>query len=332
MPSVFYLGDPMFRALDSAGAPLAGGQLYTFEPGTSTPKASYTDSTGLVTNANPVVLDSVGRAEVWLDAKYKLRLDDSLDVVQWTMDQVAGVGFIEFAEAGIDEWTEFTDSVPSFVDATNFSVADDKRTTFQVNRRVRATVDAGTIYGRITASVFSSVTTVTVEWDSGSLDTGLTAVAYGFVSVTNKSVHWQAIDDLELDFSKKGLNDSFVAGTVMLFNQTAAPVGWTKLLVDNDKALRLTTGAAGVGGTVAFETAFAPGAGVTGSHVLTVAEIPPHSHSYLGVVAGGPTSGGGGFFGLIVETGQTGGGAGHTHTNSTDLDVQFVDVILASKD
>lgn len=331
MANVFYLGNPRFRAFDSAGDSLAGGKLHTFDEGTSTPKTSYTDSTGLIAAPNPVVLDSNGEAEVWLDAKYKIRLDNSLDVVQWTMDGVAGVGFIQLAAGGIDEWAEFTDSAPVFIDATNFSVAGDKTTTFQVNRRVRA-VGAATIYGLITVSVFTTVTTVTVVWDSGSLDSGLTGVAVGLISVTNQSVHYKAIDGLEADFSKKGLNDSFVAGTVMLFNQTAAPTGWTKLLVDNDKALRLTTGTVGVGGTVAFETAFAPGSGTTGSHTLTIPEIPSHSHSYLGVVAGGPTSGGGGFFGLIVETGVTGGGGGHTHPITQNLDVQFVDVILASKD
>jgi len=328
--TVHYLGDPMFRALDSNGDPLSGGQLYTFEEGTSTPKASYTDNTGAVTNANPVVLDAAGRAEVWLDGKYKLRLDNSLDAVQWTMDGVAGVGFVAASET-ITEWTPFTDSAPAFIDATNFSAAGDKRATFQVHRRVRAIVTAGTIYGRITASVFTTLTTVTVEWDSGLLDSGLSAVAVGFISVDNQSVHWRAIDDLELDFSKKGLNDSFVAGTRMLFSQTVAPVGWTKQSHDN-KALRLTTGSVGIGGSVAFTTAFKLQDAPTGAHQLTIAEMPAHTHEYLGV-AGGPNSGGGGFSGdLDVETTPTGGDGTHSHTIGIDLAVQYVDVILAEKD
>jgi hypothetical protein len=247
------------------------------------------------------------------------------------MDSVAGVGFVAAAEI-IDEWTPFTDSTPSFVDATNFSVAADKRATFQVGRRVRATVLAGTIYGRITVSVFTTLTTVTVLWDAGVLDSGLSAIAVGFLSVTNKSTNWRAIDGLELDFSKKGLNDSFVAGTRMLFNQTVAPVGWTKI-IENDKALRLTTGSVGTGGSIPFLTVFGTGL-ETGAHQLTIAEMPAHTHPFTGndgvvnlkgfdpnplTVGDAPD-----------VTGPTGGDGTHSHTLS--LELQYVDVILAEKD
>ena len=47
----------------------------------------------------------------------------------------------------------------------------------------------------------------------------------------------------------------------MLFQQTAAPTGWTKQTTHNDKALRLQTGTVGTGGSVAFSTAFATPAG-----------------------------------------------------------------------
>jgi microcystin-dependent protein len=48
-------------------------------------------------------------------------------------------------------------------------------------------VTAGTVYGRISASAFASVTTVTVVLDSGALDSGLSAVSYGLISPTNTS-------------------------------------------------------------------------------------------------------------------------------------------------
>jgi hypothetical protein len=331
--TVHYLGDPKFRAFDSNGEPLSGGLLDTYEEGSSTPKASFSDGTGLVVNPNPVVLDAAGRTEVWLDGKYKLRLRDSAGAVQWTMDSVAGVGFVAAAEI-IDEWTPFTDSTPSFVDATNFSVAADKRATFQVGRRVRATVLAGTIYGRITVSVFTTLTTVTVLWDAGVLDSGLSAIAVGFLSVTNKSTNWRAIDGLELDFSKKGLNDSFVAGTRMLFNQTVAPVGWTKI-IENDKALRLTTGSVGTGGTIPFLTVFGTGL-ETGGHQLTIAEMPSHDHPTTELPHSNvniPTAANPrqlGFPGSSPRTGFTGGDGTHTHPLA--LELQYVDVILAEKD
>jgi hypothetical protein len=80
-----------FRALDADANPLDGGLLYTYEAGTTTPKATYTDSTGNVANANPVVLDSSGYANVWLDdGSYKFVLKNSDDVTQWTIDNIVG--------------------------------------------------------------------------------------------------------------------------------------------------------------------------------------------------------------------------------------------------
>ena len=75
---------PVFTAYHPiTGAPLNGGKLYTFETGTSTPKTTWTDSTKGTPNANPVVLDSAGTANVWIDGSYRFRLDDSNDVVVW---------------------------------------------------------------------------------------------------------------------------------------------------------------------------------------------------------------------------------------------------------
>ncbi len=55
--------------LDDNGDPLAGGKLYSYEAGTSTPLATYTDVTGSVANSNPVILDSGGRASVWISGE-----------------------------------------------------------------------------------------------------------------------------------------------------------------------------------------------------------------------------------------------------------------------
>lgn len=80
-----------FRALDANGDPLAGGLLYTYEAGTSTPKDTYTDTNEGTANANPVVLDSDGYADVWLgDGAYKFVLKDSGDVTLWTLDDIVG--------------------------------------------------------------------------------------------------------------------------------------------------------------------------------------------------------------------------------------------------
>jgi hypothetical protein len=70
-----------------------------------------------------------------------------------------------------------------------------------------------------------------------------------------------------------GMPNPIPSGTVMVFYQAAAPVGWTKQTTNNDKALRVVSGSGGVsGGTNPFSTVMAQTA--TGNHTLTLAEHP----------------------------------------------------------
>jgi hypothetical protein len=91
-----------------------------------------------------------------------------------------------------------------------------------------------------------------------------------------------------------GIADSFVAGTKMLFQQTAAPTGWTKDVTHNNKALRVVSGTASSGGTVAFDTAFASKTvagsinnvtvtGTVGNTSLSIANLPSHDHGASGL-------------------------------------------------
>lgn len=73
---------------DSSGNPLVGGKLYTYDAGTSTPRTTWTSPTKSVTNANPVILDSLGRAELWCDGNYKFDLRSAADVSIDTVDNV----------------------------------------------------------------------------------------------------------------------------------------------------------------------------------------------------------------------------------------------------
>lgn len=87
-----------FRAFDANGEPLAGGKLYTYEAGTTTPKDTFTTQDESVANANPVILDANGYADVWLGTGfYKLVLTDSSDVTLWTIDDVVGASSNAFS-------------------------------------------------------------------------------------------------------------------------------------------------------------------------------------------------------------------------------------------
>lgn len=83
---------PKLQFFDANGVPLSGGKLYSYAAGTTTPLATYTDSTGNTANPNPIILDSRGEASVWLGSGlYKLRLDTSTNVTLWTVDNIGGV-------------------------------------------------------------------------------------------------------------------------------------------------------------------------------------------------------------------------------------------------
>ena len=77
-----------------SGGPLnAGGFLFTYASGTNTKKTTYTDSSGTVANANPIVLDSRGEAVIYGTGSYKLVYTLSTDTDPptspvWTQDNV----------------------------------------------------------------------------------------------------------------------------------------------------------------------------------------------------------------------------------------------------
>lgn len=89
MPSVTIAPYIKNQYFDDNGTPLAGGFLYTYYAGTSTNKATYTDATGDTAQTNPIVLDSAGRASIYLaSGAYKFVLKDSDGNTIWTEDNV----------------------------------------------------------------------------------------------------------------------------------------------------------------------------------------------------------------------------------------------------
>lgn len=158
------------------------------------------------------------------------------------------------------------------------------------------------------------------------------AIAAADQDATNKAntARIGAINAAAADASAKA-NAVIPSGTRMLFQQTIAPVGWTKDVGHNDKALRVVSGAAGSGGALDFSAAFINGS--VGDTTLTVAQIPAHDHGTPVFARDGTSAhigdGGGSTTYPGVRSGSTGGGASHTHT--LNLAVKYVDIIIATK-
>lgn len=157
----------------------------------------------------------------------------------------------------------------------------------------------------------------------------------------------------------------FPSGTRMLFQQSAAPTGWTKDTTHNDKLLRVVSGAVSSGGGVPFSTFNAMT--TVGTHVLGVGEVPNLSVSVSGTITVYPNATSAYYFPISPNGGwdsaatnnfgsttnmahapngvtysnymqgsnsmsgatTNGGGGGHNHPIT--VNVQYVDLIIAQK-
>lgn len=173
-----------------------------------------------------------------------------------------------------------------------------------------------------------------------------------------------AVEELSADDVWAALG--IVAGTKMLFQQTTPPTGWTKDTDHNNKALRLVSGSVSSGGSSPFSTVF--GKTATDGHALSTSQMPSHSHgsgSLSGVTdsdnhnhgyarhdslqamrsdssgtvhslqKGSSTSNTDSDshnHSVSISGSTSNAGSGSSHSHNIDLRVQYVDVIIATKD
>ena len=114
--------------LDANGNPLNAGQVYFYVPNTSTSKNTYVDSTAVTPNANPVVLDSAGRAVIYGIGCYRQVVKNSAGVQQWdktTCDTSVGQA----------SWGGTASGTPNaiIVNADNFTGTDGQVIRFVAN-------------------------------------------------------------------------------------------------------------------------------------------------------------------------------------------------------
>lgn len=154
------------------------------------------------------------------------------------------------------------------------------------------------------------------------------------------------------------------AGTRMLFVQSTAPVGWTKVTAHDNAALRIVSGSVGSGGTVNFTTAFASktvsgtvgsttATGTVGNTTLSESQMPSHAHIVSTKwLDGGNTGPNMDASAKLLVTGEqiqtrvtsyVGGSVAHNHSftgtahnhsftgTAIDLAVKYVDAIIAEK-
>ena len=77
------LPSAMSQFSDGNGTPYAGGKVFFYIPGTTTPQATWQDPYQTTLNSNPVVLDGNGRAIIWGSGTYREVLQDQYGNTIW---------------------------------------------------------------------------------------------------------------------------------------------------------------------------------------------------------------------------------------------------------
>ena len=183
--------------LGTTGLPLAGGKLYTYQAGSSTPLASYTTINGNIAHANPIILGSDGKLpdELWLTYgfNYKLVLTDANDVLIYTYDNIYGIlGTIPTSTSTVPSgmillWSGSIGSIPVgylLCDGTNGT--PDLRNRFLVGSGSTYAVNAtGGSADAIVVSHNHTATSTSVVTDPGHVHGYIAAAPGNFYSNTN---------------------------------------------------------------------------------------------------------------------------------------------------
>ena len=176
---------PLFNGVtsfDSYGQILAGGQIFTYQAGSSTPLTTYTTINGNIPNQNPIILGTDGKLpqELWLQSgySYKFVVQDSANNLVDTYDNIAGI-LTQIPSASptlpsgvILIWSGSTGSIPSgYVICDGSNGTPDLRNSFVLGAGNSYTV--GQTGGSTDAIVVSHTHTATsVVTDPGHVHSG----------------------------------------------------------------------------------------------------------------------------------------------------------------
>lgn len=201
---------------DNNGNPLAGGLIYTYAAGTTTPAATYTSSSGGTANANPIVLDSAGRtpAQIWLTegSSYKFVLQTSLGVTIKTDDNI-------FASYELAKAIGVSVGLGAGSVATNIAVGDtalDSNTTGSNNTAVG--------YNALTANTdgFQNTAVGSEALDANTSGDYNTAVGYQALTAASTANYNTGVGYRALNAATSGAGNTALGSDALLLVSTGA--------------------------------------------------------------------------------------------------------------
>lgn len=198
MATGFVLPNPRFQAfVHGTNQPLSGGQIYFYLTGTLTLQTVFSDINCTIPLPNPVSLDSNGEPVtgsgaptcIYGNAIYDIQIFDSSSVLQDS--SLKGISFSPTTSGGgglSNEWLAQA-GTPVYISPSSFTMTGNQTSVFTTGRRIKATVTSGIVYGTvITSSYGAGSTTITVESENGTLDSGLSSVSVGILNASNTSI------------------------------------------------------------------------------------------------------------------------------------------------
>jgi len=167
---------PLFNAVaqtTTQGLPLNAGLLYTYQAGSSTPLATYSDSAGTIANTNPITLGTDGRppSEIWLLStySYKFVLTDSLGSIIGTYDNVSGLSSYYGPGSGVV--TSVTGTSPISVTSGSTPNVSFSGVLPKANGGTGTATPPVAFYYQTSAQTIATATTTVISYDTSVYDT-----------------------------------------------------------------------------------------------------------------------------------------------------------------
>ncbi len=260
------------QLFDNNGNPLAGGKIFTYLAGSTTPAATYTNASGSIAHSNPIILDSAGRVptgEIWLTdgITYKFVVQDSANNLIGTYDNLSGINSnfvaytsqqeIQTATAGQTvfnlttmQYQPGTNSLSVFVDGVNqygpgaqyaFVETDSDTVTFVSGLHVGASVKFTTAQLNNAGATDASLVTYDPPF-ANSVATNVETQLSKIVFLTDFGA-----DDTGVNNSAVAINNAFnsgakviyASGTYLISSNVTLPngvsfVGWPRATIVSD--------------------------------------------------------------------------------------------------
>jgi hypothetical protein len=227
---------PKTQFLDASGAPLVGGKVFTYAAGTTTPLATYTTSGGTTPNANPVILNARGEADIWYSngVSYKVVLKDSADATIWTVDNIVISGSMASQNANDVNITGGTiGSGVTFNGNTTGTAANVTGTVAVANGGTGATTAAAARTNLSAAAAGANTDITSLEQDVAIVATGTVgtdSIGYRGAPQNAQTAAYQ------LALADNGKHISITTGDITIPNNTNAgfPIGATIVIFNNN--------------------------------------------------------------------------------------------------